>query len=112
MLRKEIFKYILDIEAMIDELEKIVATCNNDFNQFESNFIFFRAAERDLMIIGESISKILQLDDNIKITSARQIVSLRNMIVHSYDSIDSSVIWKILQKDMPVLKDEIKVMRL
>jgi uncharacterized protein with HEPN domain len=29
-------------------------------------------------------------------------------LVHDYDLIDAPVIWKILQNDMPVLKEEIK----
>jgi uncharacterized protein with HEPN domain len=29
------------------------------------------------------------------------------MIVHAYDSIDPTTLWKIMIKDLPVLKEEI-----
>lgn len=70
--------------------------------------ISIRAVERDLMIIGEAVNKIIQLEPNIDISGAKHIVGLRNMIVHAYDSIDPSVIWRILVKDIPVLKKEIE----
>jgi uncharacterized protein with HEPN domain len=33
------------------------------------------------------------------------------MIVHAYDSIDPTTLWKILMKDIPVLKSEIQVLK-
>jgi uncharacterized protein with HEPN domain len=55
MLRKEVLKYILDIESVIDELEQIVTLCDRDYQSFSSNFMAIRAVERDLMIIDEAI---------------------------------------------------------
>ncbi len=60
------------------------------------------------MIIGEAINKLNKLDQTISISNTKQIIGLRNMIVHAYDSIDTTVLWKILIKDLPVLKIEIK----
>lgn len=54
-----------------------------------------------------SIVKILQIDPEIKISSTKHIVGLRNMIVHAYDAIDPTVLWRILIKDLPILKIEI-----
>jgi uncharacterized protein with HEPN domain len=58
MQRKEVLKYILDIEAVIDELEKITEMIEYDYVKFSSNFVAIRAVERDLMIIGEAINNI------------------------------------------------------
>lgn len=107
----KILKYILDIESIIQELEFILDLHNNDYNKFCENFISVRAVERDLMIIGEAISKIVQLDSNINISSAKQIIGLRNLIVHAYDAIDPSVIWKILKKDIPILKNDVSELK-
>jgi uncharacterized protein with HEPN domain len=32
------------------------------------------------------------------------------MIVHAYDSIDPTVLWRILLKDIPILKLEVKAL--
>lgn len=103
----EKLKYLLDVDAVIQELEKIVAHHHADYSDFVSNFISIRAVERDLMIIGEAIVKLLKIDPAIKISSAKHIIGLRNMIVHAYDSIDPTTLWKILIKDLPILKLEV-----
>ena len=107
MLRKEILKYILDIESVIDELDQIITMHNADYNIFSSSFMAIRAVERDLMIIGEAINKILKSEPEINISSAKHIIGLRNMIVHAYDSIDPTTLWRTLIKDIPVLKNDI-----
>lgn len=109
--RNKLLKYILDIEAIIQELEDILNHHNNDYKDFQTSFISVRAVERDLTIIGEAIGKIMQLDSNINISGTKHIIGLRNLIVHAYDSIDPSVIWRILIKDIPLLKKEIKELK-
>lgn len=107
---KRIPKLLMDIESIIDELEKIIHHHNRDFNNFSTSFISVRAVERDLMIVGEAISQIKKLDKNIRISSADQIIGLRNLIVHAYDSIDPAALWRILIKDLPILKAEISAL--
>lgn len=108
---RTIKKYVLDIASIIDELERILNHHQFDFNDFQAHFISVRAVERDLMIIGEAINKIMQIDPRTQISGARQIIGLRNLIVHAYDSIEPSVLWRILVKDIPVLKQEIEQLK-
>jgi len=108
---KKLLKYILDIESIIEELEDIIKHHNKDFTDFQKNIITVRAVERDLTIIGEAINKIVQLKPDISISGVKQIVGLRNLIVHAYDSIEPSVLWRILLKDIPVLKEEIEELK-
>ena len=92
-------------------MEKIIAHHNSDYISFESSFISIRAVERDLMIIGEAIGKILKIKNEITITSAKHIIGLRNLIVHAYDSIEPAALWRILIIDIPILKNEIHVLK-
>lgn len=108
MLHKKEIKYLLDIDSIINELERIIAVHNSNYLEFSTNFISVRAVERNLMIIGEAVNKILQMNPNIIITSAKHMIGLRNIIVHSYDSVDPSVLWRIILKDIPILKNEVK----
>lgn len=66
-----------------------------------------RAVERELEIIGEAINKLLKINQEIVISYSRQIVDLRNKIIHSYDNVNDIVIWKIIIKDIPVLQREV-----
>ena len=63
-----------------------------------------RAVERELEIIGEAVSKLLKIDPGIAISYARQIVDLRNKVIHSYDNVNDIVIWSIIMNHLPTLK--------
>lgn len=107
-MQPKILKYILDIQSVIQEIETIKTKANHNFNYFKSDIILQRAIERDLEIIGEAIRKIIEIDPTITITSAKNIIGLRNIIIHAYDSIEPEMIWGIIQNNIPVLADEIK----
>ena len=111
MLPNKILKYILDIDSVIQEIESIKSTCNNNFENFNSNFILSRAIERQLEIIGEALNKLKQLEPDIAINSVKSIIALRNLIAHAYDSVDNEILWGIIQKDIPNLKKDIDKLR-
>jgi uncharacterized protein with HEPN domain len=106
-MQLNILKYLLDIQSVISEIESIKLKANNDFLVFKSDMILRRAAERDLEIIGEAIRKILEIEPTIEITSAKNIIGLRNLISHAYDSIEPEMIWGIIQNNIPTLSSEI-----
>lgn len=107
-MQPKILKYILDIQSVIQEIETIKTKANNNFTSFKSDIILQRAIERDLEIIGEAIRKIIEIDPTITITSAKNIIGLRNIISHAYDSVEPEMIWGIIQNNIPVLAEEIK----
>jgi uncharacterized protein with HEPN domain len=91
-MQPKVLKYILDIESVIKEIELVKKKANNNFDHFQSDMILKRAIERDLEIIGEAIKKMLEVDPNIEITSARKIIGLRNIISHAYDSVEPEMV--------------------
>lgn len=107
-MQPKVLKYILDIQSVIQEIETVKTKTDNNFVSFESDIILQRAIERDLEIIGEAIRKIIEIDPAIKITSAKNIIGLRNIISHAYDSIEPEMIWGIIQNNIPVLAEEIE----
>ncbi|WP_460539229.1 HepT-like ribonuclease domain-containing protein [Echinicola sediminis] len=62
-------------------------------------------------IIGEAIRKIIEIEPNANISSAKKIIGLRNIISHAYDSVEPEMIWGIIQNNVPVLADEIKLIK-
>ena len=106
-MQPKALKYLLDILSVAQEIELVKTKTNNDFFSFKSDILLQRAVERDLEIIGEAIRKIIELDSSIVITSAKNIMGLRNIISHAYDSVEPEIIWGIIQKNIPELVDEI-----
>ncbi len=53
------------------------------------------------------MSRIEKLDSTIEISSKRQIISMRNRVIHGYDKIDNEIIWGTIVRYLPTLKLEI-----
>jgi len=106
-MRREILKYLYDIRESINSIYEYLGE-NRNFDQYKSNKLLRRAVERELEIIGEATGRILKTREAIEISGARRIVDLRNLVIHGYDSVDDVIIWGILSKDLPQLKDQIE----
>jgi uncharacterized protein with HEPN domain len=107
-MQPKLLKYILDIESVIEEIESIKQRTHNDFRVFSDDIILQRAVERDLEIIGEAVRKMMAINPALQITSSKNIIGLRNIISHAYDSVEPEMLWGIIQKNIPVLADEIQ----
>jgi uncharacterized protein with HEPN domain len=66
------------------------------------------AVERQLGIIGEALNKFEKLFPESQISNARKIVGFRNRLIHTYDSVDPSMVWAIIKNHVGPLKDEVK----
>lgn len=100
-------RYILDIESIIEEMEALYRRLDGSFLNFERDAVAIRAVERHFEIIGEAVNKLQQTDPNIRLEHAKSIIGLRNLIAHSYDSVDHGILWGILVNNIPRLKEEV-----
>lgn len=71
------------------------------------NKMLRRAVEREFEIIGEAMSRIDKFNPEITISSKRQIISMRNRVIHGYDKIDNEIIWGTIVRHLLSLKKEI-----
>lgn len=102
----EIKKYLFDIQESIDSIQKYLGD-KRDFKVYMTDKMLRRAVEREFEIIGEAMSRIEKLDSTIEISSKRQIISMRNRVIHGYDKIDNEIIWGTIVRHLPTLKLEI-----
>ncbi len=106
-MHNDIKKYLYDIlvasRSIFDYLGE-----KRDFMAYEKNKLLRRAVEREFEIIGEATNKILKIDKNFPIENAERIISLRNYIIHGYDQVDNVIIWGIISRDLPKLKQEVE----
>ena len=105
----EIKKYLHDIITSIDAINEYIGG-NKNFYDFQNNRMLKKATEREFEIIGEATKRILKLDENINITSARKIVDLRNYLAHGYDTVDYNVLWGLISKHLPILEIDVKTL--
>jgi len=99
-------KYLSDILRSIELIEQFTATVNN-YNDYSSDLKTQSAVERQLGIIGEAVNKFDKLFPEITLENARRIVGFRNRLIHSYDAVDSSMIWAIIKRHLDPLKAEV-----
>lgn len=106
-MQLEMKKYLYDILTSINSINEFVGT-EKDFYHYQNNKLLRRAVERELEIIGEAASRILKIDPAIQIENARKIVDLRNWVIHGYDKIDDIIVWGIISKHLPLLKNQVE----
>lgn len=106
---EKVKKFLLDIEESIHHIEEFTKDVSSFFD-YEKHLMLKRAVERELEIIGEAMKRILELDEGVEIQNARRIVDLRNRVIHGYDKVDDGVIWGILRKHIPILKEEVAIL--
>jgi len=105
-MQLEVQKYLFDIKDSIDSIYEYLGD-NRDFFEFQRNRLLKRGIEREIEIIGEATNRILKIDPNIEISDARRIVNLRNWVIHGYDKVDDVIIWGIISRDVPKLREQI-----
>jgi len=104
---ERLLKWLHDIKIAIDEIESYFEDHPKTFDEYQNNTLLKRAIERNLEIIGEAINRILKFNENIPISNAKNIIGLRNQIIHSYDNISDEYLWGVIVKHLPVLKSEV-----
>ena len=105
-MNDEIRKFLFDIQVSIDSIETYLGD-KRDFNMYKANKMLRRAVERELEIIGEALNCIDKIDSEIEISGKRQIIGMRNRVIHGYDNIDDELVWGTIVRHLPILKSEV-----
>jgi uncharacterized protein with HEPN domain len=99
--------WLEDIIRSIDEIFDFLPD-KRDFLEYQKDLKTKKAIERNIEIIGEAINRISkQKDSNFEIKNAQKIIGTRNRVAHEYDNISDEVIWTIILRELPKLKNEI-----
>lgn len=100
-------KYLSDVLMAIHLIREFTIDIE-DFNVYDKDRKTQSAVERQLVIIGEALNKLRQIESGIVIENDKQIIGFRNRLVHAYDSIDNSIVWVIIKRHLENLKIEIE----
>ena len=104
---ESIKKYFEDMLLAISEIEMAENRFGRQYDIFENDVIFRKFVERNIEILGEAMNRILKIEPDINITSARKIVDTRNYVIHAYDSLKPDILWAFVINHIPRLKADI-----
>lgn len=97
---------LMHILDAVDEIQNYVG--DYTFEQFKSDSKTLNASIRQLEIIGEACNRLSQeiLDGNSDIPW-RQIIGLRNILVHQYFGVDPRLVWDVIENELDILKERV-----
>lgn len=99
--------YLNDIYLSIN---KIISYVNGlSFDDFMKDGKTIDAVIRNLEIMGEAAGNVSSdLKSKNPDIPWREMVSMRNKVVHEYFGVDLEILWETIQEDLPQLKKAIK----
>lgn len=97
---------LLDILEAIERIEKYAV---HGHDRFEQDELVQTWIVHYVQIIGEASA---QLSDELHSANPqvpwRQIIAMRNILVHVYSGVDLDEIWLVVERDIPVLKAQVQ----
>jgi uncharacterized protein with HEPN domain len=106
-MNEKVLKCLYDIKIATEEIDSFFEKQPRDFENHKQNSLLKRAIERNLEIIGEAMNRILKEDPSFPLENAKRIISLRNQIIHGYDTVSDESTWGIITTHLPRLKIEV-----
>lgn len=99
----------LYIDDMILFAEKVLLyTEGLDRLQFEASGLNYDATVRNLELIGEAATRIpAMVREFASHIQWREVISMRNRLIHGYLGIDNDTLWSIIQDDVPALLNDL-----
>lgn len=99
---------IIHIKECIENILKSTKDVSKE--SFEEDIVLQAAITRWIEIIGEAAKHI---PDDIIVSHPgipwKEMAGMRDIIVHDYDDVNIDEIWNVVKKDIPKLKEQMKV---
>ena len=100
------YERLLDIQEAIANIDKYT---NRGKNAFENDELIQNWVVRHLQIVGEASPRLSSdfRNSNSEIPWSN-IIGMRNIFVHDYFGIDKSIVWAVVENELPTLKRHIE----
>lgn len=100
-------RYLYDIKQAIGAIREF--TTGKVLTDYQRELITRSAVERQVMIIGEAIRQLANIDQQTvtRISHYRRIIAFRNILIHEYTDIDDELVWETLETYLPLLCDDV-----
>jgi uncharacterized protein with HEPN domain len=109
---RRIKAYLYDIHNAIKEVDSFLEGRTQNYFEYKKDIMLKRAIERELEIIGEAMNRIIKRDATFitRISDSKDIIGLRNQVIHAYDNLSDENIWAIIINHLPKLKKEVSIL--
>jgi uncharacterized protein with HEPN domain len=77
-----------------------------DFNAYCADDLLRSGVERQFEIIGDALGRLAKLDPgwSARIPDLPRTVAFRNVLIHGYASVDDTMVWGVIERNLPRLK--------
>ena len=98
------------LEHIVQAIERIKRYTNGKrFDDLVEDDMMYYAVVKNIEIIGEAANLLTnEFKSEHPDTQWQLITGMRNYIVHEYFQVDNTVIWDVIQNDLPNLENQIK----
>jgi len=103
MSKRDSLLYIVDAIESIEAIESYIKDLS--FEEFINDRKTYSATLREYIVIGEAISKTIELlNQEMPDFAWRAVKDFRNFIVHEYFGVDARMVWDLSMLELPELK--------
>jgi len=107
MSKREIKILLDDMIEAIGKIDRYIKGMT--FDDFVNDSKTVDAVVRNLEVIGEAANRIPRsFQQQHPEIEWRQIIGLRNRVIHDYFGIDYDIVWYVITKDLKKLKNKLK----
>jgi len=102
-MKRETAKRLLDVQRACLEIQQFSQSGSADSILTDRSLQLVQ--HKLLEIVGEALNQLSKMDSDTatRIPNLRRYVDVRNQISHGYASVNSSIVWKIAQEQIPPL---------
>ena len=103
-MERDVNTHLFDVVENCKRIHEFVEKIN--FDVYARDELVKSAVERRFINIGESLSRLKQLDFTLfaQIANGQRIIGFRNVLVHGYESVSDRLVWGIIEENLPELQ--------
>jgi uncharacterized protein with HEPN domain len=107
-MKTEARQRLLEVAEACQAVARFAA--GRDFASYLADEMLRSAVERKLEIIGEAFRRLEDAAPDVagRFPELRQVVGLRNRIIHGYDSVDDELVWDVICHKLPDLRRRVE----
>ena len=98
---------IADVQKFTAQLERLMR--RKHIEDYLSDEVLELAVKMNIVLIAEALRRLDKAtpETKLRIPELPQIISFRNIVVHSYDIVDEESAWDVFVREVPLLKQQI-----